>query len=465
MADFVNHCLLGEERMISLKQSRYKPRYIICDAYKQVRFLFQEIKEYLDMGYLPEDIFILAPSLRQSNSPVCFLENMIKRELDIPIYVPTGDDIKLDEEILKHKLVFSSFHQSKGLERKIVIVFGFDDSYFKFYKQNMNTSVCPNEIYVAATRAKDHLILIHERRNDFFPFLCREKLDEYCHVLQYEETKLRSHNIKQKPISVCDILRHLPQGVVDECYNYLDVTVVNKPNIITNIPVKVSFGDLKEEVSEITGISIPSFLEYTLKGEISFTEELRENCPLGEMVAFGPHSGSEDLLCLANQWNAYKSGYIFKLTQIKEYNWLPQDILNECIERMVRRFQFTKELFIEKKCEFQHQNLPKHIDSINGYIDCIFQDSVFEFKCVGSLSKEHHLQLAIYMYLYEMNNNADTERKYYLYNILTDELRTIKCEREKLCQMMDYMICEKYAGKKRINDNAFLSQIERISVF
>jgi hypothetical protein len=469
MADFINHCLLRETRMISLKSSQYKPRYIVCDSYNQVRLLFDEVKEYLDMGYLPDDIFILAPSLRQSASPVCMLENIIKRELNVPIYVPTGDDIKLDEEILKHKLVFSSFHQSKGLERKVVLVFGFDNSYFKFYKKNTKMAVCPNEIYVATTRAKEHLVLIHERKYDYFPFLDREKLEDYCHVVRYSDINLNMDNarkLKQKTIAVCDILRHLPQGVVDECYNYLDVVSLQKAHLKVNIPVKVSQGDLKEQVSEITGEAIPSYLEYILKGSISFTEQLRENCPIGEMVEFDAKSGPGDLLCLANQWNACKSGFIFKLKQIQDYNWLEKPVLEECVERMIRNFGFTKDVKMEQPYMFHHHKLPKHIHGILGYIDCIFNDAIFEFKCVGSLSKEHHLQLALYMYLYEMNvgaNNEDAKkRKYYLYNILTDELREIQCEREKLCQMVDFMIEAKYAERKQINDAAFLTHVKHI---
>jgi hypothetical protein len=275
-----------------------------------------------------------------------------------------------------------------------------------------------------------------------------------------------ARKLKQKTIAVCDILRHLPQGVVDECYNYLDVGSLQKAHLKVNIPVKVSQGDLKEQVSEITGEAIPSYLEYILKGSISFTEQLRENCPIGEMVEFDAKSGPGDLLCLANQWNACKSGFIFKLKQIQDYNWLEKPVLEECVERMIRNFGFTKDVKMEQPYMFHHHKLPKHIHGILGYVDCIFDESIFEFKCVGSLSKEHHLQLALYMYLYEMNmvaNNEDTKtRKYYLYNILTDELREIQCELEKLCQMVDFMIEAKYAERKQINDSAFLTHVKNL---
>ena len=57
----------------------------------------------------------------------------------------------------------SSYHRTKGLETKQVFVFNFDSSYFEYYARDQNPSKCPNDIYVAVTRAKDHLVLLHHR--------------------------------------------------------------------------------------------------------------------------------------------------------------------------------------------------------------------------------------------------------------------------------------------------------------
>ena len=40
---------------------------------------------------------------------------------------------KISEYDFKGKIVFSTFHQVKGLEREVVFVFSFDESYYKFY--------------------------------------------------------------------------------------------------------------------------------------------------------------------------------------------------------------------------------------------------------------------------------------------------------------------------------------------
>lgn len=50
----------------------------------------------------------------------------------------------------------TTFHQAKGLERKIVIVLGFDDSYNKYFnRSNINNNEIANPVYVAVSRASE----------------------------------------------------------------------------------------------------------------------------------------------------------------------------------------------------------------------------------------------------------------------------------------------------------------------
>ena len=63
----------------------------------------------LENGIKPADIFILAPSLRSAKTPIRKLENALV-ELNIPLYFPGGDDVKIDDDIMKGKLIFCTFH-------------------------------------------------------------------------------------------------------------------------------------------------------------------------------------------------------------------------------------------------------------------------------------------------------------------------------------------------------------------
>ena len=440
MSLFINKCLLHEDIIVSNKITNNKPRYIICDCFGDSfgdsfgclsddescssSRTFDEVKYYLNLGYKPNDIFILAPSLKSVRSPVRKLENKIKMEMDdVMVYVPSSDDEKLDEELLEGKMVFSTFHQTKGLERKVVIVFNFDSSYFMYYKKEANPSVCSNELYVATTRAIEHLTLFHHFNNNFFNFINKENISQYCY---FEDSKIfASKSMLEKPIdtSVSDLIKFLPQNIIDECYDKLEIIQNNEYKIKKiSIPLKISNEKTKESVSEITGIAIPSMFELKLKNKMFIYDFLLKINSTKKIInnesLFGEDNNKiniydidiknikpDELLYISNHWNSYKTGFLFKICQITDYNWLEQKKLDECIKRLSC-------LNISVNSSFEHEvNTEKTPELLNrkliGYIDCFDEDNniLYEFKCVQKLNKEHYLQLAIYMYMHEMKKN------------------------------------------------------------
>ena len=105
---------------------------------------------------------------------------------------------------------------------------------------------------------------------------------------------------------------------------------------------------------------------------------------------------------------------------------------------------------------------------ICGAIDCISGNNIYEFKCVDILDNTHILQLALYMYLYENDiRYKDTTlpkiimNNYYLYNILTDEMISIKSNLDNLQEMVNYLINEKY-NDKLFNDIEFVNNLINI---
>ena len=441
MSLFINKCLLKEDHIISNKITKNKPRYIICDCFgnnsREYLRTFEEVKYYFDLGYKPNDIFILAPSIKGNKSPVKKLENKIKREMEnVMIYVPSSDDAKIDQELLEGKLVFSTFHQAKGLERKVVIIFNFDNSYFEFYKKDCNSYICSNELYVATTRGIDHLTLFHHNSNEYFHFINKTNIQLYCH---FEAPKAFLIVKPEKPItistSITDIIKFLPQNIIDECFNQLEITQIRKYIINKiNIPLKISNGETTECVSEITGIAIPSMFELKLKNKMNILELLIENDFEKNVINNGNNVGltqlhnkpkhkmrnindinlqnltPAELLYISNCWNTYKNGYLFKIYQITNYEWLEEKKLNECINRLTQLNISINSLF-EYKLETANE-----VELLNrklvGFIDCIDKENniVYEFKCVQKLEKEHYLQLALYMYMYELEKIKHIKR-------------------------------------------------------
>ena len=128
-----------------------------------------------------EDIFILAPSVKpsgkkskilsngtesQSLQPITILQHFITNVLaarirsEYPLYIPNNDNEMVSSDDVKGRIAITTFHQSKGRERKFVIILGYNYTYFKYFCKNECEYKCPPALYVALTRAKRELHLI-----------------------------------------------------------------------------------------------------------------------------------------------------------------------------------------------------------------------------------------------------------------------------------------------------------------
>lgn len=551
MAEFINNCLLKQERIKSNKIYNNKPHYIVCDTFDEstTNIPFIQVKKYLEMGYKPTEIFILAPSIKSELSPVRKLENLLKTQIqDIPIYVPTSDDEKLDSDVLANKLVFSTFHQAKGLERKVVIVYNFDDSYFRFFNKDKDPLCCPNEYYVATTRASEHLILVHHYGNAYFQFINIPNLKKYCNFSQYKKVSVKENKGQDTyKTSVTKLLKHLPEKVLNNCMQYLKITKVKDVEESIKIESKIKDNYGYENVSEISGTIIPAYYEYMTTGKMTILQESKNSLTINKHMSTHIDFIDDDiikptkiydlnnidvknvdeLLYLGNYYCSLRSGFKFKLYQITNYDWITKENLEFAYNRMKETLNVSKNAIYEGMCD--GKNNPELLNRhLIGYIDCIDDNMIYEFKCVNKLETEHYLQLAIYMYLYETkikeekikentdeykmklnnysnyiitnntkiknnkNNNLLNDKlekdnkfyeikineinellnkknhthiilnKYYLYNILSNEMQQIICNYNDLVSMIEYLIHAKYVTNKQYNDEIFITNMNNI---
>ena len=472
MAEFVNNCMLGFNRISSEKESNYKPAYVICDCFTSEPFKI--LKTYLDAGYKADDIFILAPSVssNKGESMITKLENRIKKKLEnIKVYVSNSDDEKLDSDVIKNKIVFTTFHQSKGMERKVVILFNFDNSFFKWYFRTKNPNICPNELYVGATRASEHIVFLHHYREDYLPFLNTNRLKTFANVSICSGLKTYDGNFNNdidrrmdgKTETIQNLTKHLSSDTIILCRNLLTVKCLRSSGEFIKIDTKVENNEQFESVSDITGTAIPLYYELVKKKDMGIRTNLKamkmqflkeyEGLAYAEKVINNRFKITciADLLVLATLWLAYKSGFDYKIYQIPKYDWLDRKNLNRCIERINSlnisiHAQFEKNITHIENSKFMHKNL-------EGYIDCVDGNNVYEFKCVDKLLDEHFIQLSLYMYIHSAKNVGC---KYFLYNILDDELHQVECDKEKLKMILNMISDEKFGEKIRTPDDKFV---------
>jgi hypothetical protein len=463
VAHFLNTSMIGRERILTQKKSE-KVRYLVCDTFSNK--IFDELKYYMKLGYSHQDIFVLCPSVKSCKSPITNLSELCM-ENGIPVFISYSDEDKPNEKVLENKLVFLTFHQSKGLERRVVIVMNFDNSYFMFYKKDQDPSVCPNELYVAVTRSCDRLTVVHDFKNRHLPFISQPSLASTCdiHIItpvsyeKYEKKILEKSSEYLEPeesdgrappraqVAVTKSVIHITKNMqfmhiykIVQCIKITEISLnsVHEPSAkrhsrgarmslgqeYIELPSIVQQGVLHENVSNINSLLIMSMYEYKKKGHTALSKEYPnfENYYKMGDIPF--------MLQLCNMKLCRDNHFRFKLYQITNYNWIDPCILEQCIQRLDSLPISDNASIFEHPVKYE-DTLANN--TLTGRIDCIDGDNVWEFKCVGSLDYQHYLQLGLYMYLFH-KNYPDRQFNYYLYNVY--ENRLLRLELKSL-EMID----------------------------
>jgi hypothetical protein len=239
----------------------------------------------------------------------------------------------------------------------------------------------------------------------------------------------------------------------NELIGLLDITTLQIfDNYYIKKEVSNKMGDLKilEDVYAINGILIPLYNFYCFD-KINFEKEVvllvnsfRANNPSSKnftsksLLKYINEIGIENfnfenlqpaeiakiatcLYCLDNK-------LVFKHKQLfGKYDWLSCEDLRELSNRIEsvlcanRKYEVSYNNSIKANICSTNANIA-NISGTNicGRIDCISDDTVWEFKCTSKISHANILQLALYAYI--TCNLFD----YKLFNILTGELKIIK---------------------------------------
>jgi len=369
MASFLNECCQGSLPMIATKDGA-RIRYVACSMYS-ARPL-KEMDYYLKKGFAYDDIFVLAPSVKCSQSPVRILANRLT-EKGIPVYVPTTDDEKLAEEVVQHKMVFSTFHQVKGLERAVVLVFDFSENYFRYYGKGLDPYEIPNTLYVALTRARVGLTVFHDDSSPYASFLRRDKIETHCWVeksKRFREDRVlslsASASAPRQHMSITELLRYLPVDVMEECMRSLSVVPMgggSSPFLDIPCTVGMEQKGQQESVREINAVAIPWYFEYTRTGNMPCGSGSGKERLLSRTTSNSSSTSSskfvETLLRKSTEWVCQTSGYRFKNSQIHHFDWLSEALLQETASRLSRCFD--PHAFLEFKKE-------GHSHSVSGSI-------------------------------------------------------------------------------------------------
>ena len=445
--DFLNQVFLAEERLEGYRATGQKPVYIhanlfnLSNEFRWVRRVLEAIHEH---G--PGNTFVLAPSLRGARSPVRLLENFLVQSLKLPCYVPTADERELNQPAMSGKIVFSTFHQSKGMERDLVFVFGIEDSVIHRYT---DPSRCDNKLYVALTRAKKQLFVLQDASKPHLQFVDPQVLTARAEVISashptkwvsthpyiiQQQRAVSNQPIYPKTTQVTNLLRHchfedLANIEALMCSHEIlhPANEEKKANCLLMIEnfITTSLTPLQtEEVSDLTGIAMQAWLEYKINGTLT---------TIGRPERWTSPLPAHRLLSMTNDFDATgATSYHSRRQQIQDahHTWVKATHLDFAWTNFQRKINRDAAFKFEEKVSQTINELhgaPPHVATqMNGTIDSLEKDpddltkvTIWEVKFVSQIQSHHILQAATYGVMYWLSTGIIPT--VYLYNIRTDQ--------------------------------------------
>lgn len=459
---FVNKAFLGGDEYIMGTHHGPKPLYMHGDVF-DIKTIARQLVPLIRQ-YGPARTAILAPSIR-TNVPLSKLTNHLSGFYGLPVAVSISDEVLLDEDVVAGKICVSTFHQFKGNERDLVIVYGVDAGYFKFLGRDLPDDRCPNIFFVGLTRAQKQLVVMHDDRERPMPFIDEDQLRQTAQYLNFSEAEVQDPAATGRPTQLGLLLprnvhaslaaRHVPDEILDAiCKTHLDINLVAPPLPESHhiaAPEKVLTEAAKlhyEAVSDLNGLAVVAAHELAQLGTLTTLG----HCPHKPLpdVPSGPQARAAWLCREACRYEAGVSGYKSRHIQMQahDFNWLG-DYLDAARDRLAEQFEGAGRLEFEVKLKEPELRVPVEPGSektqatcLSGRVDVVQHDhslavlsqdndgsktvpkrtrkkkakksaatarprngevvTVWEIKLVAKLSLEHAVQACIYAYLWTL---------------------------------------------------------------
>ena len=486
ICSFINNCLLGYERMIPANQGLSSPvKYVYGSPFDAHHMIIPMINDYFAKGYKPEDIFILSKSVKVKGrvTPLRILENSLVKE-EIPVHVSNDEEVDTNSSNnpMAGKVVITTFHKSKGLEREIVIVYNFDDSYYMGNDEDDDISSLASPLYVGLTRAKKYLCVIHSSKSA--PLSYFKHPPPNTNYLKFISTKGNTmsklpdtiaperQQTHSRIFTVTELTDYVVSEVLVQARDLLTIETIEEAQ--EKIPMTSFFTtgpNSSESVSDLNGIAIPALYEWRSKNSMRIMnleeETFRQENSTKFQERYNILKQQEEeptmstVLEVANIFSAIYSGYHYKVAQIKSYNWLNTEDVEPCMNILERHLGTS---------DTQYEvNLPEQIlngttYTIRGRVDAYSEKKkrLWEIKCTDSLDYAHEIQLMVYAWIFcKTYPSKFKEIEFHLLNIRTSECLRISASEDKLNELVHMLIAEKTRSKLNYTDDEFIEQFRK----
>lgn len=285
---FINTCYYGLNSKFEIMKSKKQGGKIRVCIGSLEKIIIQELKllKINSVIFSMEDVMIIVPSLKNIGR----LKSILSKN---GIHVIVSDSEHINSKTTKDKVLITTFHGSKGLEKRVCFVSNFSTDYYKYYAVDFDQDVIPNTFYVALSRSSEYLYLIRNSSSEF-PRWCNidvlKELNSQNIIQLYEEplqkikcgsnddSSINTMNeIKNKNICVTELTKNLSTDFKQEFSKIVKFNVLQKRSYNIDYPDvlctnssknKTFFYDngykLYENISKYVGSSISIIFQFYL---------------------------------------------------------------------------------------------------------------------------------------------------------------------------------------------------------
>jgi len=319
----------------------------------------------------PEDILCLGSRKGKMANVLNQLETICPEKYNkTTVYASINDDDAGTVNPKKENAIFTTFDSSKGLERRICVVFDYSEDYWEVRRNSPLQSyrILRNIFCVAASRGKDRIIFANEGRK-----------------ILSEETLSKSFdtNERQKNLDISSMFDFKHKESIEKCFSMLKIREISENMDHSPIPIKNHDGliDLSpcigmyQEASFFTGFNIDE--------EIHFLEILEKRALLTPCIqALSLDEKILYVMSVDKKQDRYR-------TQVQ----IPF-VLEPEKKQLDKRLGsiFTGNEDVQVPCVLKKDSL-----CVQGLADVVKDQTVYELKFVSELKHEHFLQCACYM--------------------------------------------------------------------
>lgn len=278
----------------------------------------------------------------------------------------------------KNSAIFTTYDSSKGLERKIVVIFDYTESYWsiRINKPFQSYEILRNIFCVAASRGKKQIIFVESDEAE----LSEKTLATPVNM-----------NTKFEDMEISNMFEFKFKEDVEQCFSTIKTKKIDvNDNSIIQIKNNDGLIDLSpcigifQEATYFDGYSIDESIEFYMsiyKDRCFLYTDKVKNSSLEEKILF--------VTSLETTQNRYRN-------QV-EVPFISENEENAICERLATRLSRDEDVQSECKLYFSDKKNGELLFTAFGMVDAVKDDIIYELKFVSELTHEHFLQCASYV--------------------------------------------------------------------